>query len=84
MPMKRQEKRRRKLRKQKEEARALRRVTAVLMGVTPDKAGKILGHRFLVNHKGSWCDKINRTCQEGYCQDCTQGIAKTVAMAHGR
>lgn len=22
------------------------------------------------NHKGDWCEKINRTCQEGYCEDC--------------
>jgi hypothetical protein len=74
--MKRQEKRRRKLRKQLEEVRALRQVTAVLMGVTPDKAGRITGHKFLVNHKGDWCDTINRTCQEGYCQNCAAAASK--------
>ena len=21
-------------------------------------------------HKGEWCDKINRTCTEGYCDQC--------------
>lgn len=22
------------------------------------------------NHKGEWCDKITRTCQEGFCSEC--------------
>ncbi len=44
--MKRQEKRRRKAIKQKEEARNLRKVTAVLLGVHPSQAGKVIGHLF--------------------------------------
>lgn len=23
-----------------------------------------------INHKGEWCDRINQTCQEGYCDCC--------------
>jgi len=29
-----------------------------------------------INHKGEWCDKINRTCQEGYCDQCEPFINK--------
>ncbi len=46
LSMKRQEKRRRKLRKQKEEARMLRNVTAALQGKHPWEVGEIVGHRF--------------------------------------
>lgn len=83
--MKRQEKRRRKLLKKKQEARTLRQVTAVLAGVRPDQVGQIKGHKFELNHKGSWCNKFDRLCQEGYCSNCwLERTAKTVAAAHGR
>jgi len=29
-----------------------------------------------INHKGEWCDKINRTCQEGYCDCCEDYLNK--------
>ena len=34
------------------------------------------GHQNIMveqSYKGEWCDKVNRTCQEGYCSNCVQG-----------
>lgn len=28
------------------------------------------------NNKGEWCEKIDRTCQEGYCDCCEPVVNK--------